>query len=80
MPNYAYLCDNCKFEFTANLSVANRHDPTLFPCTECNEYMIRKQIGCAGFVLKGYCWSRDNYSRTLGDDPRGHFQQDRSED
>jgi len=54
-------------------SVAERDDPIhLGNCEKCGGF-LRRLVGCAGFHLKGSCWSKDNYARTLGDDPRGHF-------
>lgn len=69
MPIYQYQCASCKLKFTEVLPVADRHIPTTEPCPECGEPTVLKESVCAGFILKGHCWSKDNYSRYLADDP-----------
>jgi len=71
MPTYSYTCKDCNHEWEELLPVAHRDNPTDMPCPECSSFHISRGVGCAGFQLKGFCWSKDNYSRTLGDDPRG---------
>lgn len=76
MPRYNYKCGYCNIEFSQDLAVADRTLPIDRPCPSCGEYMVRKTVGCGGFQLKGFCWSKDGYSRTLGDDPnykKGNF-------
>ena len=73
MIRYGYTCDSCKYQFQVSLPVDERHEPTKHPCPKCGESAVMKDIGCATFILKGHCWSRDNYARVLGDNPRGHF-------
>jgi len=71
MPTYTYSCLDCKHKWEELLPVAQRDNPIEMPCPECEGFNITRGVGCAGFVLKGFCWSKDNYSRTIGDDPRG---------
>ena len=44
-------------------------------CQNCEDshaavFFMDRVMGYGGFQLKGSCWSRDNYSTVLGDDPR----------
>lgn len=74
MPLYRYCCSNCGVQFEDILKVADRDNQLAFACNRCGAFDIFRVPGCGGFHLKGFCWSRDNYSRSVGDDPRGHFQ------
>lgn len=69
MIEYTYTCRGCHFSFTEKLPVNDRYLPTTLPCPQCGEMEVLKDIGSALFQLKGYCWSKDNYTRTVGDDP-----------
>lgn len=69
MPRYAYKCLDCHYDWEEQLPVRLRDAPTELACPECEGFNIRRAVGCAGFQLKGFCWARDNYSRTVGDDP-----------
>lgn len=71
MALYTYICDDCGYYWEEYLPIRLRDTPTELPCPNCEDFHVRREVGCAGFQLKGFCWSRDNYSRTLGDDPRG---------
>jgi len=71
MPTYEYKCDKCERIFESHRSVEQRNDFHLTPCGEECGGTLHRSVGCAGFQLKGFCWSKDNYSRTIGDDPRG---------
>lgn len=75
---YEYRCNHCGFTFEEQHNVEDRNSVLAFGCGRCGEFELYRMQGCGGFKLKGHCWSRDNYSRTVGDDPRGHFE--KSED
>lgn len=79
MPLYTFYCTECGYNWDESLRIEERDTPQSFPCPECHAYEVHRTVGCAGFQLKGFCWSRDNYSRTLGDDPRGVFHKDSDE-
>ena len=79
MPLYEYFCKVCSKTWEENQPVDLRDLPTTLPCPSCSKYEISRMVGCAGFRLKGFCWSRDNYSRHLGDDPRGVIAQQKDE-
>lgn len=76
MPTYIYKCKKCGHIFEELFPVDNRDYPLSFACDNCGEYELYRVPGCGGFILKGSCWSRDNYSTLVGDDPRGHFQKE----
>jgi putative FmdB family regulatory protein len=76
---YEYYCESCKNIWEGSYPINYRDLPTTLPCPSCKEYTVKRSVGCAGFRLKGFCWSRDNYSRLLGDDPRGVFEQQKDE-
>ena len=67
MPWYEYECPECGHVEELDRKIAERD--TLVFCSECHS-VTKRCIGSAGFILKGNCWSRDNYARVLGDDPR----------
>ena len=69
MPRFLYQCGSCDNEFELDLPVSDRDFPVREICSRCGEREIYRVPGCGGFQLKGYCWSKDNYSRVLGDDP-----------
>ena len=71
MPIYGFMCSKCSYGFEQHLSIDERDIPTAQSCPRCNHYTVSRVPGYGGFRLKGFCWSRDNYTRTLGDDPRG---------
>lgn len=73
-PLYEFTCKACDKVWEESQPVDLRDLPTTLPCPYCGQYDVARTVGCAGFQLKGYCWSRDNYSRTLGDDPRGAYE------
>ena len=74
MVMYRYCCAHCNRQFEEMHKIKDRDEPVSFPCVRCGEYEVYRVPGCGGFKLKGFCWSRDNYSRTIGDDPRGSQQ------
>jgi putative FmdB family regulatory protein len=53
MPIYAYRCASCGFE-KDHLQKLNA--PALKICPQCREESYRKQLTCAGFLLKGQGW------------------------
>ena len=69
MALYLYRCKICNNEFEESLPIANRDDPVKRGyCPSCNmDSSIERAQGCGGFVLKGSCWSKDNYSSYYGD-------------
>lgn len=79
MPLYTFVCKTCGYNWDEQLKVEERDLPLSAACPKCGDYEIYRAVGCAGFQLKGFCWSRDGYARTLGDDPRGVFHKDSSE-
>lgn len=68
MPMYSYKCSECGAKREEQLAVSERNKVTFY-CHRCNTPMVR-EVGCAGFQLKGTCWSKDGYARILGDDIR----------
>jgi len=70
MPVYEYECDACHEPFEQEQKIEDRDAPCNTPCPFCGELAVLRGIGSVGFILKGSCWSRDNYARNLGDDPR----------
>ena len=76
---YTYCCKSCGHNWDKFFKMEDRDYPLSFPCPSCGDYEVFRAVGCAGFQLKGFCWSRDNYSRTLGDDPRGVFHKNSEE-
>ena len=76
MPIFEYCCRHCGLKFEQMRKSVERDEPLAFSCKRCGEYELFRVPGIGGFHLKGFCWSRDNYSRTVGDDPRGHFQKE----
>jgi len=67
---YDYECDACGEPFEKGMKMEERDAPCNEPCPSCGERAVLRGIGSAAFVLKGSCWSHDNYARNLGDDPR----------
>lgn len=67
MPLYEYECPACGARTEEQKKIDGRDEPVY---CECSVAMSRVP-GNAGFILKGACWSRDNYARVLGDDPQG---------
>lgn len=60
---YTYLCDNCLTQYDCEQSM---RDPAESTCTNCHKVSTHRVItGGSGFILKGSCWERDNYSTQL---------------
>lgn len=65
MPIYDYRCPECgnvEEDVTVTLDQLDTHQ---ILCV-CGEVMCRV-IGSSPVILKGSCWAKDGYSRTLGD-------------
>lgn len=67
MPVYQWECKDCDADFEVDATVEQRDACAL--CKLCGSRNIRRLQGCAGFILRGTCWSRDNYARHVGDTP-----------
>lgn len=69
---YEYYCEDphCRYVFEESRKVSQRDFPTVLACPKCGEYTVNRSVGCGTFILKGSCWSRDNYATYVGDDPR----------
>lgn len=67
---YEYICTRCNLRFEKTMELSKRDAPCSEPCPRCLEMSIERPTRCAGFILKGHCWSRDNYTTHVGDDPR----------
>jgi len=65
---YQFECPECGALREESLAIKDR-DAVKFLCHRCDTE-LRRSVGCGGFELHGTCWSRDGYSRILGDDPR----------
>ena len=70
MPTFEYVCEHCHLQWEQLLSIEERDDPTHQVCPRCSKPTVVRPTRCAGFILKGHCWSRDNYTTHVGDDPR----------
>ncbi len=60
---YVFTCPFCKIEEDITLAVDERDNELL--CASCGEVM-KREITCAPFHLKGHGWARDGYSTTIG--------------
>lgn len=65
---YNYLCKKCNAEEEVTLRLKELEGYHHY-CKECQKEMVRT-IGPSTFILKGSCWARDGYARTIGDDIR----------
>ena len=73
MPVYQWECDDCDADFEVDSSIEKRDAQAT--CKLCGSKKIKRLPGSAGFILRGTCWSRDNYARHLGDTPAWRSQQ-----
>ena len=59
MPVYEYECVNCKLECERSCKIEERDDQL---CDRCGGYLLRI-VSLPNFVLKGTCWTRDNWTK-----------------
>ncbi len=57
MPQYDYYCDKCKETFT---KIKKYDEKDSVVCETCNS-IATILISPTSFILKGVCWSSDNY-------------------
>lgn len=50
MPTYEYVCNDCKKEFTAYLSLKEYESSPVIPCPHCKSPNVNRKI--AGFYAK----------------------------
>lgn len=56
---YTYECPKCGLKTEKQSSVKNRDNQS---CDVCNTPLVRL-IDLTNFVLKGTCWTRDNWTK-----------------
>ena len=65
MPVYDLECPACGLEAEVTCSIDKRDMPLM--CADCGESMKRVLVHDIRFQLKGTCWAKDGYSRSVGD-------------
>lgn len=59
---YEYECRSCDKTFE---DIRSLTDPPLQKCPICGSEHVKRLISKPNFILKGSCWSKDNYSTQL---------------
>ena len=64
MPLYTVHCKNCHLAEDMVIRLKDLDDVLL--CANCGEPTVRVPT-CRTFILKGTCWAKDGYARSVGD-------------
>jgi putative FmdB family regulatory protein len=52
MPNFTYLCDECKRDVVLQVPIAERDEPKR-PCPECGSHMLSRKMEAPPTVWRG---------------------------
>lgn len=65
---YEYYCKTCGHTYQLDRKIVDRDNEVDMNCSECEDGIIARSVGCAGFVLKGGGWADSGYATTIGDE------------